>query len=291
MAENVTLDNRLGSALDPEHARMKANRAALTALLAEMRAEEEAIKQGGGAKAAEAQHAKGRLTVRERLKLLLDEGTEFLELGLWAAHGMYAEYGGAPCAGVVTGLGRVSGTIMHDCGQRRHCEGGRVFPNDGEESAARTDHRHGKSHSHALPGGFVGRFSAAAGGCISRYRRFRAHLSQQRSDELAGNPTDHGHHGHVRGGRGVSASDDGYRFDDRRIGFVSCRALAGAGGDRAEDWTRKSWAVRRCTRRFQGPWISRSRTIICAWRGCDRWWRRWASEAATAPERRRLPAP
>jgi len=36
----------------------------------------------------------------ERLKLLLDEGAEFLELGLWAAHGMYAEYGGAPGAGV-----------------------------------------------------------------------------------------------------------------------------------------------------------------------------------------------
>ena len=53
---------------------------------------------GGGAKAAEAQHAKGRLTVRERLRLLLDEGTEFLELGLWAAYGMYSEYGGAPRA-------------------------------------------------------------------------------------------------------------------------------------------------------------------------------------------------
>ncbi|MGB8031007.1 MAG: acyl-CoA carboxylase subunit beta [Terracidiphilus sp.] len=128
MAENVTLDNRLGSALDPEHARMKANRAALTALLAEMRAVEETIKQGGGAKAAEAQHAKGRLTVRERLKLLLDEDAEFLELGLWAAHGMYAEYGGAPAAGVVTGLGKVSGRLCMIVANDATVKAGAFFP-------------------------------------------------------------------------------------------------------------------------------------------------------------------
>ena len=128
MAENVTLDNRLGSALDPEQARMKANRAAVTALLGEIQAQEETIKQGGGAKAAEAQHAKGRLTVRERLKLLLDEGTEFLELGLWAAHGMYAEYGGAPGAGVVTGLGRVSGRLCMIVANDATVKAGAFFP-------------------------------------------------------------------------------------------------------------------------------------------------------------------
>ena len=69
------------------------------------------MRQGGGAKAADAQRAKGRLTAQERLKLLLDEGAEFLELGLWAAYGMYGEYGGAPGAGVVTGLGRVCGRL------------------------------------------------------------------------------------------------------------------------------------------------------------------------------------
>jgi acetyl-CoA carboxylase carboxyltransferase component len=128
MAENVTLDNRLGSALDPENARMKANRAALTALLGEMRAEEETMKQGGGTKAAEAQHAKGRLTVRERLKLLLDEGSEFLELGLWAARGMYAEYGGAPAAGVVTGLGRVAGRLCMIVANDATVKAGAFFP-------------------------------------------------------------------------------------------------------------------------------------------------------------------
>jgi len=102
MAEDLTLENVLGSKLDVKAARFGANREALRVLMAALRAEEDEIRQGGGAKAAEAQRAKGRLTVRERLKLLLDEGSEFLELGLWAARGMYEEYGGAPAAGVVT---------------------------------------------------------------------------------------------------------------------------------------------------------------------------------------------
>ena len=104
---DVKFDNGLGSKLDSHAPRAMTNREALAALMAALRAEEDSIRKGGGANAAKAQHAKGRLTVRERLKLLLDEGTELLELGLWAAHGMYGEYGGAPGAGVVTTRGLV----------------------------------------------------------------------------------------------------------------------------------------------------------------------------------------
>lgn len=109
-------------------ARAQANRKALMALMAALRAEEDAIRQGGGAKAVEAQQAKGRLTARERLKLLLDEGTEFVELGLWAAHGMYAEYGGSPSAGVVTGLGRVSGRLCMIVANDATVKAGAFFP-------------------------------------------------------------------------------------------------------------------------------------------------------------------
>src|SRR3989440_2438259 len=70
--------------------------------------QEDRIRQGGGAKAIERQHAKGRLTARERIARLLDPGTPFFELGLWAAWGMYQDWGGAPSAGVVTGIGTVS---------------------------------------------------------------------------------------------------------------------------------------------------------------------------------------
>ena len=69
-----------------------------------IRREEAAIRLGGGAKAIERQHEKGRLAARERIAALLDPGTELAELGLWAAWGMYQDWGGAPSAGVVTGV-------------------------------------------------------------------------------------------------------------------------------------------------------------------------------------------
>jgi acetyl-CoA carboxylase carboxyltransferase component len=128
MAEELKFDNSLGSKLDPEAPRAQSNRVALGALMAAVSAEEDSIRLGGGAKAAEAQHAKGRLTVRERLALLLDEGSEFLELGLWAAYGMYGEYGGAPGAGVVTGLGRVSGRLCMIVANDATVKAGAFFP-------------------------------------------------------------------------------------------------------------------------------------------------------------------
>ena len=128
MAEDLTLENVLGSKLDVRAARFAANREALRVLMAALRIEEDEIRLGGGTKAAEAQKAKGRLTVRERLKLLLDEGSEFLELGLWAAYGMYGEYGGAPAAGVVTGLGRVSGRLCMIIANDATVKAGAFFP-------------------------------------------------------------------------------------------------------------------------------------------------------------------
>ena len=88
MADTVTLENGLVSKMDFAGPKATANREALRVLMAALRGDEDAIRAGGGAKAAAAQRAKGRLTVRERLALLVDEGTELMELGLWAAHGM-----------------------------------------------------------------------------------------------------------------------------------------------------------------------------------------------------------
>lgn len=83
--------------------------ASLRERVIELKREEERIRQGGGPAAAERQHAKGRLTARERLTRLLDPDTPTLELGLWAAYGMYTEWGGAPAAGVITLIGKVAG--------------------------------------------------------------------------------------------------------------------------------------------------------------------------------------
>jgi 3-methylcrotonyl-CoA carboxylase beta subunit len=128
MANDLKAANGLGSRLDVGSVKFGANRAALLALLGGMRAEEDKIREGGGAKAAEAQRAKGRLTVRERLALLLDEGSEWTELGLWAAHGMYSEFGGAPGAGVVTGLGRVEGKLCMIIANDATVKAGAFFP-------------------------------------------------------------------------------------------------------------------------------------------------------------------
>jgi 3-methylcrotonyl-CoA carboxylase beta subunit len=128
MAESPKLQNVISSSFDPNSPRSKANRASLIDLLKKIREQEETIRQGGGAKAAAAQHAKKRLTVRERLDLLLDKQSEFLELGLWAAYEMYGDYGGAPGAGVVTGLGRVCGRLCMIIANDATVKAGAFFP-------------------------------------------------------------------------------------------------------------------------------------------------------------------
>ncbi len=75
-------------------------------------AEEAVLREGGGPSGLERQHKLGRLFARERIAALLDDPADFLELGLWAAHGMYREWGAFTAAGVVTGIGRVSGRAV-----------------------------------------------------------------------------------------------------------------------------------------------------------------------------------
>ncbi|MCP4201948.1 MAG: acyl-CoA carboxylase subunit beta [bacterium] len=77
--------------------------------LEDLRRQEDVIREGGGPERHARQAAKGKLSARERIGALCDEGSAFLELGLWVAHGFYEEHGGAPAAGVVVGLGTVSG--------------------------------------------------------------------------------------------------------------------------------------------------------------------------------------
>jgi 3-methylcrotonyl-CoA carboxylase beta subunit len=103
---------KLPTKIDATSTRFEKNMRAMAELVAAVRNEEEKIRLGGGEKAIESQHAKKRLTARERIKLLIDRDTEFFELGLYAAYEMYEEWGGAPSAGVVTGLGRVHGRLF-----------------------------------------------------------------------------------------------------------------------------------------------------------------------------------
>lgn len=97
-------------------------------LLAEIRTQETVVRRGGGEKSIESQHNKGRLTARERIALLIDPGTTFFELGLYAAYQMYEEWGGAPAAGVITGLGRVHGRLMMIIANDATVKAGAFFP-------------------------------------------------------------------------------------------------------------------------------------------------------------------
>src|SRR3954464_12709872 len=97
-----TTSNILTTKIDATSPRFEKNMRAMADLMVQIHAEEEQVRQGGGAKAIDSQHAKKRLTARERIALLIDAGSEFRELGLYAAFGMYEEWGGAPSAGVVT---------------------------------------------------------------------------------------------------------------------------------------------------------------------------------------------
>ena len=97
-------------------------------LLTQIKNEEQTIHEGGGAKAIESQHKKGRLTARERIEKLIDPGSSFFELGLYAAFEMYEEWGGAPSAGAVTGLATVCGRKFMVIANDATVKAGAFFP-------------------------------------------------------------------------------------------------------------------------------------------------------------------
>ena len=92
-------------------------------------AQEEAILREGGGKAGhERQRKMGRLSVRERLRHLLDKDSPFFEIGLWAAYKMYEQWGKIPAAGVVTGIGNVDGVPCMIVANDATVKAGAFFP-------------------------------------------------------------------------------------------------------------------------------------------------------------------
>jgi 3-methylcrotonyl-CoA carboxylase beta subunit len=117
----------LESRVDATSVRFEANMRFLADLVSQVRNEEEKIREGGGPKAIESQHGKGRLTARERIHLLVDPGT-FFELGAYAAHQMYEEWGGAAAAGVITGLARIQTRMVMVIANDATVKAGAFFP-------------------------------------------------------------------------------------------------------------------------------------------------------------------
>ena len=113
--------------VDATSPRFEANMRFLADMVSQVRNEEEKIREGGGPKAIENQHSKGRLTARERIGLLVDTGT-FFEIGSFAAYGMYEEWGGAPSAGVITGLARIHTRLIMIIANDATVKAGAFFP-------------------------------------------------------------------------------------------------------------------------------------------------------------------
>ncbi|BDD15460.1 methylcrotonoyl-CoA carboxylase [Marivirga tractuosa] len=88
----------------------------------------EKVYLGGGKKKIASQHEKGKLTARERIDYLVDDGSEFLEVGAFAADGMYEDVGGCPSAGVVTGIGYVEGRQVMIVANDATVKAGAWFP-------------------------------------------------------------------------------------------------------------------------------------------------------------------
>jgi 3-methylcrotonyl-CoA carboxylase beta subunit len=121
----------LNSQLNARSADFQANAAAMRAVVDDLRAQVEKATLGGG-EAARAKHtARGKLLPRDRVQMLLDPGTPFLELSPLAAMGMYPDRDGsdsAPCAGVIAGVGRVSGVDCMIVCNDATVKGGTYYP-------------------------------------------------------------------------------------------------------------------------------------------------------------------
>ena len=116
----------LKSAVSPRSPDFKENQAAMAGLVDQLRAKVAKIKDGGGEKARERHLSRGKLLPRERVRTLLDVGSPFLELSQLAADGLYDDE--VPCAGLITGIGRVAGRECMIVCNDATVKGGTYYP-------------------------------------------------------------------------------------------------------------------------------------------------------------------
>ncbi|MFC1627930.1 acyl-CoA carboxylase subunit beta [Gemmatimonadota bacterium] len=124
-------DNTIRTAVDQEFRlteRFRETYEKMVERVVEIRKSQRQVHLGGGEANIEKQHKKGRLTARERIDLLIDEESRFHELGEFAAWDMYQEWGGAPAAGVICGLGRVEGRLVMIIANDATVKAGAFFP-------------------------------------------------------------------------------------------------------------------------------------------------------------------
>ena len=97
-------------------------------LIYQLQSKAKKTKLGGGEKKIDEQHQRGKLTARERIEYLTDEGSSFVEIGLFTGDGMYKEQGGCPSGGVVAGLGYIHGRLTMIVANDATVKAGAWFP-------------------------------------------------------------------------------------------------------------------------------------------------------------------
>ena len=174
---------------------------------------------------------------------------------------MYEQWGSVPAAGAVAGIGNVAGVPCMIIANDATVKAGAFFPADGQESAARPADRLRMRAAADLPGRFRRRFPADAGRDLSRRRRFRPHLSQQRRHFRRRHSAIRRHHGQLRRRRRLSAGAVRQDADDRRQRPLSRRARRWSKRPSGRSSSTKNWAARTCTPRSAAPSTFTRRTI------------------------------
>jgi len=119
---------RIGSSVkNIDSGKFKNNKNSYIKLIKSLQLELDKIKECGGHLAVEKQHSKGKMTVRERIDYLIDDGSKFLELGLFAAFDMYKDVGSIPAAGVIIGIGKINGSLTVIVGNDATVKAGAYF--------------------------------------------------------------------------------------------------------------------------------------------------------------------
>ena len=197
--------HKIESLINKSSPTFKANQDRMRQLVAELRAHLAAAREGGGAKYLQRHREQGKMPVRERIARLIDPGSPFLELSQLAGYKVYED--DTPGAGIVTGIGRVSGRDVVIIANDATVKGGTYCPV--------TVKKHLRAQQIALDNRLPclylvdsgGAFSAAAGRRVSRSRAFRTHLLQSGAPVRRAHRADSCRHGLVHGRVGVRAGD------------------------------------------------------------------------------------
>ncbi len=204
-------------------------------LLTAIKNEEEKLCLGGGAKAIQSQHKKGRLTARERIKKLIDPGSQFFELSIFAAFEMYEEWGGAPSAGVITGLAKICGRTFMLIVNDATVKAGAFFP----MTAKKVIRAQNIAIENHIPTIYLvdsaGVFLPLQEDVFPDTDDFGRVFRNNAVMSAMGIPQVAAIMGMCVAGGGVSAGNVRSRFDDRRLRLVSRRSRAGASRNWAEN--------------------------------------------------------